>query len=360
MATAVENRDSHALATLETLAPGHAAVIGITGPPGAGKSTLVSALAAALRALNKTVAILAVDPTSRISGGAILGDRIRMQEHHADPGIFIRSVATRGATGGLSRAIADLIRLMDASGRDYVLIETIGVGQDEIDVASLAQITVVVLVPGMGDDVQAIKAGIMEIADVFVINKADLPGADRLRQEIHTERPNAPIVKTVATEARGVEELLRSLTVAAPKVNPSRERTRAEGLAIDHLGIAVKSLKEALTFYQQLGFDTSHRETVEQEKVELAMLPAGDSRIELLEPTVPDSPIAKFLEKRGPGLHHVAIRVPDLAAAAGRLRASGARLLNEPRAGAGGHLYVFVHPASTGGVLLELIQESSS
>src|SRR5215469_1106738 len=173
MATAIENRDPHALATLETFAPGHATVLGITGPPGAGKSTLVSALATALRREDKTVAVLAVDPTSRLSGGAILGDRIRMQHHHADHGIFIRSVATRGASGGLSRAIASLVRLMDAAGRDYVLIETVGVGQDEIDVASLAQITIVVLVPGMGDDVQAIKAGIMEIADVFVINKAD-------------------------------------------------------------------------------------------------------------------------------------------------------------------------------------------
>src|SRR5215469_5218084 len=168
MATAVENRDPHALATLETLAPGHAAVIGITGPPGAGKSTLVSALATALRAEDKTVAILAVDPTSRISGGAILGDRIRMQQHHGDPGIFIRSMATRGEAGGLARATADLARLMDSAGKDYVLIETVGVGQDEIEISELAQVTVVVLMPGMGDDVQVIKAGIMEIADIFV------------------------------------------------------------------------------------------------------------------------------------------------------------------------------------------------
>jgi GTPase len=359
MATAVENRDPHALATLDTLAPGHAAVIGITGPPGAGKSTLVAALAAALRRQEKTVAILAVDPTSHLSGGAILGDRIRMQQHHADPGIFIRSVATRGATGGLSRAIAALVRLMDSSGRDYVLIETVGVGQDEIDVASLAQTTVVVLVPGMGDDVQAIKAGIMEIADVFVINKSDLPGADRLEQEIHAERPAVPIVKTVALNAEGVDELLEALSqVQSPR--RSRDRKGAVGLSIDHLGIAVNALDQSIPFYESIGLTVSHRETVPHEKVTVAMLPAGESRIELLEPTAPDSAISKFLEKRGPGLHHVALRVPDLAAALDRLRASGARLLNEPRAGAGGHIYVFVHPASTGGVLLELIQESSS
>jgi len=361
MATGIENSDPHALAMLDTLAPGHARIVGITGPPGAGKSTLVSALAAELRRQGKTVAIIAVDPTSRISGGALLGDRIRMQQHYSDPGIFIRSVATRGASGGLSRATAGLVRLMDCSGRDYVLIETVGVGQDEIDVASLAQVTVVVLVPGMGDDVQAIKAGIMEIASVFVINKADLPGADRLEREIHAERPQVPIVRTVATEAKGIEELLRSLAVAAPiDLHRSRDRKGAEGLPIDHLGIAVKSLEEAIPFYERVGLSVTHRETVPHEKVHVAMLPAGESRIELLEPSESESAIARFLEKRGPGLHHVALRVPDLGNAVARLRAGGARLLNEPRTGAGGHLYVFVHPASTGGVLLELIQESSS
>ena len=150
------------------------------------------ALALELRKQGKTVAILAVDPSSRISGGAILGDRIRMQQHHADPGIFIRSMATRGTLGGLARATADLARLMDAAGRDYVIIETVGVGQDEIEIASVAQVTVVVLVPGMGDDVQAIKAGIMEIADIFVINKADHPGADRVELELHAEGFDLP------------------------------------------------------------------------------------------------------------------------------------------------------------------------
>ncbi len=367
-ATAVENRDPQTLAALAGLADpaGHARIVGITGPPGAGKSTLVDALARALRKLRKTVAILAVDPSSRLTGGAILGDRIRMQQHHADPGIFIRSMATRGSTGGLARATADMARLMDAAGKDYVIIETVGVGQDEIGIAGLAHVTVVVLVPGMGDDVQAIKAGILEIADVFAINKADQPGADRVERELQAmlslaDGPKPPIVRTVATDGVGVDALLQAIDNAPVAHRGSdRSRDREGAVTIDHLGIAVGNLDQAVAFYESLGLAVAHRETVALEKVRVAMLPAGEARIELLEPSAPDSLIAKFLEKRGGGLHHVALRVPDLAAAVERLRASGARLLNEPRPGAGGHLYVFVHPASTGGVLLELIQESQS
>ncbi len=359
-ATAVENREPQALEVLRQLPAGHARIVGITGPPGAGKSTLVDAMATALRAEGKTIAVLAVDPSSSRTGGAILGDRIRMQQHHADSGIFIRSMATRGVTGGLARATADLTRLMDAAGKDYVLIETVGVGQDEVEIAGLAQVTVVVLVPGMGDDVQAIKAGIMEIADIFAINKADQPGADLIERELQAmlglgEGRHPAIVKTVATEGQGIEELLGAIRSQATEPR-AHQGGRDPRIDIDHLGIAVRDLEEALAFYQSLGLEATHRETVEQEKTHVALLPAGDSRIELLEPSAPDSPIAKFIEKRGPGLHHVALKVPDLAGAVERLRASGARLLNEPRAGAGGHIYVFVHPASTGGVLLELIQ----
>ena len=265
----------------------------------------------------------------------------------------------------MARATADLVHLMDCAGKDFVLIETVGVGQDEIEVAGLAQVTVVVLVPGMGDDVQAIKAGIMEIADVFAINKSDQPGAGRVEQELHamlslTEGRHPAIVKTVATEGKGIAELLELVSTRDLVSRPWSQPERAASVSIDHLGIAVKSLEQAAAFYESIGLAVGHRETVATEKVHVAMLPAGESRIELLEPSDADSPIAKFLEKRGPGLHHMALRVPDLHAAVERLRASGARLLNEPRRGAGGHLYVFVHPASAGGVLLELIQESAS
>ncbi len=182
----VENRAPGWSELLKALFPhtGKARVIGLTGAPGAGKSTLVDQLARHYRKDNRTVGIIAVDPTSPFTGGAILGDRIRMQEHFADPGIYIRSMATRGSLGGLARTTADVATVLDASGRDLVLIETVGVGQDEVDIVRLADITVVILVPGMGDDVQTIKAGIMEIADIFVINKSDHEGADRVEREI--------------------------------------------------------------------------------------------------------------------------------------------------------------------------------
>jgi LAO/AO transport system kinase len=220
-ATAVENRRPEAFVLMRELFPhtGKAQIIGITGSPGAGKSTFVSELARTLRAEGHSIGILAVDPSSPYSGGAILGDRIRMQRHHDDPHVFIRSMATRGSLGGLARATMDLALLLDAAGRSYVLIETVGVGQDEVEIAKLADVTVVLLVPGMGDDVQAIKAGLMEIADVFVINKADQEGAERLEREVKAAiglaaRPDGwkpPVVRTVASEGEGIREALAAV-----------------------------------------------------------------------------------------------------------------------------------------------------
>jgi LAO/AO transport system kinase len=355
-ASLIENQALDADALLRQLVPhtGRALILGVTGAPGAGKSTLVDRMITLLRAEGKSLGVIAVDPSSPVSGGAILGDRIRMQQHHADPGVFIRSMATRGIPGGIARATADLTNLLDAAGRDVVIIETVGVGQSEVEIARLAQVTILVLVPGTGDDVQAMKAGIMEIADIFVINKADLPGVEKLAQELHNVAGDRPVVRTVASEGQGVAEVIAA---ARECKKEAHLQPVPVGPRIDHLGIAVRSLDQALKFYEdQLGLKTAMRELVAQEKVNVAMLPLGDPRIELLEPSEPDSVIAKFIEKRGEGLHHVALKVPDLNAAVARLKAAGARLLNEPRPGAGGHIYVFVHPASTGGVLLELIQ----
>jgi len=213
----IENRGPGWSELLKALFPhtGKARVLGLTGPPGAGKSTLVDQLARFYRKANQTVGIVAVDPTSPYTGGAILGDRIRMQEHFSDPGIYIRSMATRGSLGGLARTTADVTTVLDASGRDLIMIETVGVGQDEVDIVRLANVTILILVPGMGDDVQTIKAGIMEIADIFVINKSDRDGAENVEREIRTLQSLAtrhdgwtpPIVKTIASQGVGIEEL---------------------------------------------------------------------------------------------------------------------------------------------------------
>jgi LAO/AO transport system kinase len=216
----VEDELPEAAAILRAVYPraGKALVIGVTGPPGAGKSTLVDRVTTHLRGDGKTVGIVAVDPTSPFSGGAILGDRIRMQAHALDEGVFIRSMATRGHLGGLAAATEHVVTVLAASGKDVVLVETVGVGQDEVEIVGAADVSVVVLVPGLGDEVQALKAGIMEIADVFVVNKADREGVDRVVAEIESMLSLSPhdahrpeIVKTVATRGEGVAELLAAV-----------------------------------------------------------------------------------------------------------------------------------------------------
>ena len=441
---------------------GRARVTGLTGSPGAGKSTLTAALARKARALGRKVGIVAVDPSSPFSGGAILGDRIRMQDLYTDPGVLIRSMATRGHLGGLSRATADAVDVLDAAGYEEILVETVGVGQDEVEVFRLAESCVVVLTPGMGDDIQAIKAGLMEVADLFVVNKADRDGADRVVSEIlqmlELGEHGAwvpPVLKTVATRGIGVEALGAKLAehrafLDGPEgARRRRERTkmRIEGLVkenflrkveslrgdrgaleaasarvearvedpvsaanmlsssleedggslspyspskkysspkspgllsgskspvlqqksqvsfvlkIAHLGIAVKSLAEGGAFWDLLGLHEEHREEVPSQKVVASFRLVGESHLELLEPTAPDSSIAKALEKRGPGIHHLCLEVADVRQALATLKAAGVRLVSEePFDGAHGCLVAFVHPASTGGILVELSERKT-
>ncbi len=346
--------------------------VGVTGPPGAGKSTLVDQMARWLRKEGKTVAVLAIDPSSPYTGGALLGDRIRMQGFEADGGVYIRSMASRGALGGVAEAARDVCTVMEAAGRDVVLIETVGVGQDEIEVVGVADVTVLLLVPGMGDEVQSLKAGVMEAADIFVVNKSDCEGAERVEagilavqalKEKH-EGWVPPVVRTVATLGTGVPELMAVVQrCAADKQGRSQTaqlRWKAMGLRLDHLGVAVRSIASARGFYELLGMAVNHVEIVEHEKVKTAMMPLGQSRIELLEPTEVESVIGRFLAKRGEGLHHIAVHVDGIDAMFDKLRAEGTRLASDAvRVGAGGHRYFFVHPASTGGVLVEIVGDAA-
>ena len=258
--TAIENHQPEAEELLRVVFPrtGKAYLTGITGAPGTGKSTLVDRLAAFYRRQNEAVGVIAVDPTSPYTGGAILGDRIRMQGHASDAGMFIRSMATRGFLGGLARATAEVALLLDAAGKDQVLIETVGVGQDEVDIVQLADCVVVVMVPGMGDDIQNMKAGLMEIADIFVLNKSDREGADRLEQELHAmlslvmprDGWHPPVVRTVASESKGIDVLAATIANFRAHFESSGERRRKH---VEHWKQRLIELVESRLLQKVLG-----------------------------------------------------------------------------------------------------------
>lgn len=278
--TAVENECDTAVEIMKALYPrtGRAHVIGITGAPGAGKSTLTDKLAKAYRRQGKTVGIIAIDPTSPFSGGAILGDRIRMVDLTLDAGVFIRSMGTRGSLGGLSHKTADAVKILDAFGMDVIFVETVGVGQSEVDIVKAADTTIVVLVPGLGDDIQAIKAGILEIGDVFAINKADREGVDKLHVElemmldlnqVETDwRP--PVQRTVASRDEGVTELVDTIGTHLTYLQESgaltqrrRERTKSELLDMlnDAIGRHVMRHLQSSGSFEELVIQVEQRET---------------------------------------------------------------------------------------------------
>jgi len=274
--TWVENGNSEGREALRVLFPksGRAHVIGVTGPTGSGKSTLVGALTRELRRRGKTVGIVAVDPTSPFSHGAILGDRIRMQDLTTDPGVFIRSMATRGALGGLSAATADVVTVLDAAGNDVVIVETVGAGQDEVEIADTAQTTIVVNIPGAGDDMQAIKAGILEIADVLVVNKADLPQAESVFKQLHIYTDlqrqagwDVPILKTIAHKDEGVAELADAIekhreyiTESGRLEEMSRQRAHRQLLAVAQTTLLEGALSNAGDLVDELVEQITRRE----------------------------------------------------------------------------------------------------
>jgi len=433
----LENDGARAAEVLQALAPhtGRAYVVGITGPPGCGKSTLVNAAIRALRAQGQRVGVIAVDPTSPFTGGALLGDRVRMQDHSTDPEVFVRSMATRGSLGGLAPAAGEAVAVLDGWGASTILVETVGTGQAEVDVVSAADTVVVVTASGLGDGVQTLKAGVMEIGDVFVVNKADRPDADRTVADLrmmlgslqeHRWRP--PVLATVATTGEGIDDLLAAVAdhrrhqestgqldrrrrdrrrrdilraaearvrdllaatasaarldelverVAAGSLDPhsaaslllapasgsppiSPPAPAAPGIRIDHIGIAVRSLDEAGRFYRDaLGLAISDPELLPDDGVAAAFVALGGLRIELLEPATVDGPVARFIERRGEGIHHIALAVPDLVRAMERVREAGYTLVDrEPRRGSHGTRIAFVHPRDTQGVLFELVDRT--
>jgi LAO/AO transport system kinase len=279
-----------------------------------------------------------------------------------DSSIFIRSMATRGHVGGLADATSEALLLIEAAGKDVILLETVGAGQDEVEVTAAADATLLVLAPGLGDEIQAAKSGIVEIADVLVVNKGDREGAELLEKDLLAVAENRPVRRTTATRGEGVSEVLAdALRIGGERADRAERRRRRSlaGVKIHHVGIAVRSLEEAASrFGGLLGLERGALYELPEFGVKALFLPVVEGNLELLEPLGTGSTVASFLEKRGEGMHHICFEVDDIEKALADFKAQGAKLIDEkPRPGAGGHLVAFVHPKSTHGVLVELKQK---
>lgn len=405
---------------------GKSLIVGITGAPGSGKSTLVDQLITRMSENGRKIGIIAVDPSSPFSGGAILGDRIRMMRHSENPDVFIRSMATRGHLGGLAKATGEAISILEASGKDIILIETVGVGQDEVEIVKMADIILVMLIPGAGDDIQAFKAGIMEIADIFVLNKADSPEMDRAERQLRAmldlglkNRSMPEIVKTIATRGEGVAELydkildfskegvedkrvprkkkliewmLRDIMhekidkAVALTIDPAEfsafvekiynRRTDPYTVAdnalarligkqvekkLNHVAVAVHSLEESLKRWASVfPYRVSEIEEIKERGIRLAYLELPDGiKLELIEPIEENSPVGKFLRRRGEGIHHFCLEVDNIRETIRELKMKDVRFVDEePARGAGGSLIAFIEPNCLNGVLVELKEET--
>jgi LAO/AO transport system ATPase/methylmalonyl-CoA epimerase len=388
-------------------------VIGITGPPGSGKSTLIYTMARKIPQ-DKRVAILTIDPSSPFTGGSFMGNRIRMQELTSKPNIYIRSMATRGIRGGLNYATVAAINILEYAGADYIFLETVGAGQSDTDVKYIAD-TILVLVPPLsGDEIQALKSGLMEIGDIYVVSKSDNPASEStyrdlmamvdMVREIKGETWRPTVLKVSGLYGYGVDELLKVIDdrfgelmkngrldntlrsrrtlemrlyaydLLEKSLNEAKDleskvingelspRDAARRLLnyydkprLDHVAVAIKNIDEAARKFKELGLRVSDPIVVEEQGVKVVMVMLSNTKIELLEPLGPETTVAKFIEKRGEGIHHIAIEVDDINKFINIAKNAGLTITSEPSRGAEG-IVTFIHPKSLHGILLELVQ----
>jgi LAO/AO transport system kinase len=390
-------------------------VIGITGPPGSGKSTLIYTMARKIPQ-DKRVAILTIDPSSPFTGGSFMGNRIRMQELTSKPNIYIRSMATRGIRGGLNYATVAAINILEYAGADYIFLETVGAGQSDTDVKYVAD-TILVLVPPLsGDEIQALKSGLMEIGDIYVVSKSDNPASEStyrdlmamvdMVREIKGETWRPTVLKVSGLYGYGVDELLKVIDdrfgelmkngrldntlrsrrtlemrlyaydLLEKSLNEAKDleskvingelspRDAARRLLnyydkprLDHVAVAIKNIDEAARKFRELGLRVSDPIVVEEQGVKVVMVMLSNTKIELLEPLGPETTVAKFIEKRGEGIHHIAIEVDDINKFINIAKNAGLTITGEPSRGAEG-IVTFIHPKSLHGILLELVQHA--